>query len=140
MGDKVSSGRHPVRAVGPTTPGSLVAPECLAADVVDGEIVLLLEHVEGTPAEDWSIAAYGTAAEALGRWQAPYLTGMQYPDFSWLSLRFLREYSSEKPADWGLLDDDDAWDLPLVRDSGAALLVNAERAQEALALAKDLGL
>jgi thiamine kinase-like enzyme len=38
------------------------------------------------------------------------------PSFDWLSEHFLRDYSSEKPVDWALLDDDEAWHQPLVRE------------------------
>lgn len=94
----------------------IVAPACLGVRVDSDEAVLLLEWVEGEPGETWPAEAYGPAAEALGRAQAPFLRGRPAPDFPWLSRRFLREYSTEKPVSWELLDDDDAWAHPLARD------------------------
>jgi hypothetical protein len=95
----------------------ITAPACLGVHVDSRESVLLLEWVEGEPGEAWPAASYGPAAEALGRAQAPFLLGRPLPALSWLSERFLREYSSEKPVAWELLDDDDAWAHPLVRQA-----------------------
>lgn len=95
----------------------IVAPVCLGVDVDGSEAVLLLEWVEGEPGEAWPVTFYGPVAEALGRAQAPFLLGEPLPPLPWLSGRFLREYSSEKPVAWGLLDDDDAWAHPLVRET-----------------------
>ena len=95
--------------------------------------MLLLEWVDGTPGEAWPTASYGAAAEALGRAQAPFLRGRPLPSFSWLSEGFLREYSSEKPVQWELLDDDDAWAHPVARQAFPAglrdgvLFVHAHR-------------
>jgi Ser/Thr protein kinase RdoA (MazF antagonist) len=110
-----------------------VGPACLGADISGGEAVLLLEWVTGEPGEAWAVTSYGQAAEALGRAQAPFLLGRRRPPFSWLSERFLREYSSEKPVAWELLDDDDAWAHPVVRQTFPAglregvLFVHAHR-------------
>jgi hypothetical protein len=93
----------------------ITAPACLGVHVDDREAVLLLEWAGGEPGEDWPAASYGPAAEALGRAQAPFLRGRPLPRFSWLSEGFLREYSSEKPVQWELLDDDDAWAHPVAR-------------------------
>jgi hypothetical protein len=93
----------------------IAAPACLGVHVDDREAVLLLEWVDGEPGETWPAPAYGPAAEALGRAQAPFLCGRPLPDVQWLSRGFLREYSSEKPVQWELLDDDDAWAHPVVR-------------------------
>jgi hypothetical protein len=111
----------------------IVGPACLGADVSSSDAVLLLEWVTAEPGEVWPIVSYGQAAEALGRAQAPFLLGRPGPPFSWLSERFLREYSSEKPVAWELLDDDDAWAHPLVRQTFPAglredvLFVHAHR-------------
>jgi Phosphotransferase enzyme family len=93
----------------------IVAPACLGVHVDGSDAVLLLEWVGAEPGEFWPVTSYGPAAEALGRAQAPFLLGRPAPPFSWLSERFLREYSSEKQVAWELLDDDDAWAHPLVR-------------------------
>ena len=111
----------------------ITAPTCLGVDVDASEAVLLLEWVEGEPGEAWPVTRYGAAAQALGRAQAPFLLGRPIPPFTWLSERFLREYSSEKPATWELLEDDDAWGHPLVRETFPAglregvLFVHAHR-------------
>jgi len=93
------------------------APACLGADVTGIDAVLLLQWIDGEPGETWPVSEYGHAAEALGRAQAPFLLGRPVPPFSWLSEHFLREYSSEKPADWGILEDDEAWAHPAVHDN-----------------------
>ena len=92
------------------------APACLGCLVDDREALLLLDWVDGEPGENWPIGAYGIAAEALGRAQAPLLDCRRNNEESWLSRGFLRQYSSEKPVDWDLLDDEDAWQHPIVRD------------------------
>jgi len=109
------------------------APTCLGMDIDGSEAVLLLEWVTGEPGEVWPLSYYGPAAEALGRAQAPFLLGRPIPPFSWLSKRFLREYSSEKQVTWELLNDDDAWAHPFVRQTfpaglrEAVLFVHAHR-------------
>jgi Phosphotransferase enzyme family len=111
----------------------ITAPACLGVHVDRGEAVLLLEWAAGEPGEDWPAASYGTAAEALGRAQAPFLGGRPLPSASWLSQGFLREYSSEKPVQWELLDDNEAWAHPVVRQAFPAglregvLFVHAHR-------------
>jgi hypothetical protein len=111
----------------------IVAPACLAVDVSDTDAALLLEWVDGRPGEFWPVALHRTAAEALGRAQAPFLTGRELPAVGWLSRSFLRQYSSEKPAPWWLLDDDETWAHPVVRENfppglrEAVQLVHANR-------------
>jgi phosphotransferase family enzyme len=96
-------------------PRGIVAPELVAAKQDANEIVLLLEFADGQPAEHWRIGNYALAASALGRAQGRLVTGKPPPDHPWLSHGFLRQYSSEKPVDWTLLEDDRAWAQPLVR-------------------------
>jgi hypothetical protein len=111
----------------------VTAPACMGVHVADRDAVLLLGWAEGEPGEDWPTGAYGPAAEALGRAQAPFLSGRPTPALPWLSRRFLREYSSEKPVQWELLDRDEAWAHPVVRDifpaglRQAVLFVHAHR-------------
>jgi hypothetical protein len=62
------------------------------------------------------VADYRPAAVALGRAQAPFLLGRELPAVPWLAEGFLRAYSSEKPAPFELLDDDDVWRHPVVRE------------------------
>ena len=92
------------------------APKCLGAEVDDREALLLLEWVDGRPGESWPVGFYGPVAEALGRAQAPFLIGEPIPPYAWLSRRFLRQYSSEKPVAWELLDDDEVWQHPVIRE------------------------
>lgn len=95
-------------------PGGIVAPRVLAAHYTADLIVLLLEHVDGLPGEQWKIADYATAARSLGQAHGHLLSGEALPNHSWLSKGFLRQYSSEKPVSWGLLDSEEAWHQPLV--------------------------
>jgi hypothetical protein len=105
--------------------GGIVAPARLASAVDDREASLLLEWVDGQPGERWTLDSYAAAAEALGLGQASYLVSQTLPPFPWLSTKFLRQYSSEKPVDWDLLHDDDAWQHPLVRETFPADLREA---------------
>jgi hypothetical protein len=97
--------------------GGIVSPACLGLDVTGSDAALLLDWVDGAAGQDWPVTSYGTAAEALGRAQAPFLVGAPQPSFRWLSRRFLREYSSEKPVAWELLGDDETWAHPVVRQT-----------------------
>ncbi len=103
------------------------APACLGVHVDSSEAALLLEWVRDEPGELWPVTSYGPAAEALGRAQAPFLLGRPVPPFAWLSEHFLREYSSEKPVAWELLDDESVWAHPLVRESFPAGLREGAR-------------
>jgi Phosphotransferase enzyme family len=105
--------RH--RLVDVFEPAGIGAPRVIAADYRDDAIVLLLEFVDGRPGEHWEVADYAAAAQMLGRAHGRLLTGVPTPDHAWLSRGFLRQYSSDKPVDWGLLDSDEAWAQPLVR-------------------------
>ena len=101
--------------VGSFSGEGMMAPRCLGVDVGSGDAVVVLEFVDGVPAEHWSIEQYAHAAHALGVAQASYATGQRpFPEVDWLSQGFLRDYSTEKPVDWGLLDDDRAWNQPLI--------------------------
>jgi hypothetical protein len=105
----------------------ITAPACLGVHVGDTDAALLLEWADGRPGEFWPAADHRPAAEALGRAQAPFLLGRELPQAPWLSRDFLRAYSSEKPASWDLLDDDDAWQHPVARDTFPAGLREAVR-------------
>ncbi len=91
------------------------APVRLASQVDDREALLLLEWVDGLLGDSWPVELYAPAATALGRGQASFLNGQPLPPHPWLSRGFLRQYSSEKPVEWGLLDDEAAWQHPVVR-------------------------
>ena len=73
-----------------------------------------LSTSRGYPANSGGRADYTTASRSLGRAHGHLLTGKSLRSYSWLSTGFLRQYSSEKPVDWGLLDSDEAWHQPLV--------------------------
>ncbi|TXR57658.1 aminoglycoside phosphotransferase [Quadrisphaera setariae] len=88
-------------------------PPCSVEDVEGGRgAVLWMEDVEGTPGERFDLADHAALAAGLGRWQA------QGPlEAPWASRGFLREYSGSKRVAWALVDDDDAWRQPLVREA-----------------------
>ncbi len=94
----------------------LHAPDCIGVDVGERDAVLLLEWIDGQPGEAWAVSSCRPAAEALGRAHAPFLLGEPMPSYPWLSRSFLHQYSSEKPVQWGLLDADEAWQRPIVRE------------------------
>lgn len=111
----------------------ITAPGCLGVHLGEADATLLLEWVDGRPGEFWPPADFRPAAEALGRAQAPFLLGRELPPVPWLSQGFLRSYSTEKPAPWELLDDDEVWQHPVVRATfpdglrEGVLLVHASR-------------
>jgi hypothetical protein len=102
-------------------------PAVAASDLADDETLLLLDYVEGEPAERWNIGTYALAAGALGRAQAPFLAGRPLPHVPWLSHGFLRDYSSTKPVDWSLFDDHRAWAHPMVNRNVPSELRDASR-------------
>lgn len=75
-------------------------------------ISLWLEDVHGTPGPDFTLTDHIATATALGRWQARPL-----PLPEWASRSFLRAYSGSRPGDLRLVEDDDAWAQPLIRDT-----------------------
>lgn len=83
----------------------------------DDWIVMWLENVIGTPGTSFELAQHAAIAEALGRWQ-----GQGAFVASWTSRRFLRAYSTTRPALWSVLDDDEAWQHPLIRETWPASL------------------
>ena len=86
--------------------------ELAGAEVVDHDngTTLWLEDVTGTAGPDFTLDDHVAAATALGRWQGrPPLVR------PWSSRRFLREYSTSRPWDLTVVDDDAAWAQPLIR-------------------------
>lgn len=79
-------------------------------------IDLLLEDVRGTAGSEFSLADHVATAAALGRWQAR----PPRPTPAWASRGFLRAYSTSRPGDLGLIEDDAAWAHPLIRDTWPA--------------------
>ena len=102
-----------------------------AADVEETNTgaVLWLEEVAGTPGTEFSLDDHAALAAALGRWHAQ--GALNEP---WASRRFLRDYSASKPARYELVEDDAAWEQPLIancwptglRDGWRRLLANRE--------------
>lgn len=78
-------------------------------------IDLWLEDVHGTPGADFTLTDHVATATALGRWQAR----PPRPTPAWASRGFLRDYSTSRPGDLDLLQDDagadEAWAQPLIR-------------------------
>jgi hypothetical protein len=91
------------------------APEHLGSHLDEREALLLTAWADGTPGETWELPTFGRAAAAIGRAQGPFLAGRALPDIDWLSRGYLRDYSSEKPVEWSLLDDEDTWGHPLAK-------------------------
>lgn len=92
----------------------------------DGVVADELPHNRWLSPGVWRVRA-AEGQRALGRAQAPFLSGRPLPQVPWLSRNFLRQYSSEKPASWDLLDDDDAWQHPVVRETFPAGLRDGVR-------------
>jgi hypothetical protein len=78
----------------------------------DGDIELLLEDVKGRHSSQLSVQDMAGTARALGRSQGRG----DLSDHPWLSRGFLPDYSTSRPADWSLIDDDRAWSQKLIKD------------------------
>ena len=100
--------RASMRGTGLDLPGARVVEDEHGA-------TLWLEDVGGTAGPDFTLADHVATAAALGRWQ-----GRSMPQRPWASRGFLREYATSRPADLCLVDDDAAWDQPLVRENWPA--------------------
>ena len=74
-------------------------------------IVLWLEDVPGRPGTQFELDDHAALARACGRWQAAPPAARP-----WSSRGFLRDHSTGRPVRWELLDDDAAWQRPLVRE------------------------
>jgi hypothetical protein len=94
-------------------PYGIRAPRLLASvERPDGDVALWLEDVPGEPGTSWPLARHIEHARRLGVAQG----AARPPDEPWLSRRFLRDYIGGKNLGQDLLDDDEAWRQPLVRD------------------------
>lgn len=89
-----------------------------AAEVAVGEdtIELWLEDVPGTPGTEFELLDHVAVAAGRGRWQARPL----HPNPAWASRGFLRSYATTRPADYQLIDEDSAWEQPLIRGNWPA--------------------
>ena len=77
----------------------------------DESVTLWIEFVTGTPGTAFDLADHQALARGLGRWQAgPPL------DEPWSSRGFIRAYSASKPAPYHLVDEDEAWAQPIIRE------------------------
>ncbi|WP_128431206.1 aminoglycoside phosphotransferase [Streptomyces cyaneus] len=95
-------------------PYGIRAPRLLAsAPRADGDIALWLEDVPGEAGPSWSLARHIEHARRLGAAQGAAVPGPAQP---WFSHRFLREYIGGNTLGQELLDEDEAWEQPLVRD------------------------
>ncbi|HEX8101915.1 MAG TPA: phosphotransferase [Solirubrobacteraceae bacterium] len=91
----------------------LGAPRLLGIDTTpEGDIELRLEQVTGRHAGALTVDDLEAVAEVLGRAQGR----PELPDDEWLSRGFLRTYGGSRAVDGALLDDDDAWNRPLMRE------------------------
>lgn len=89
------------------------APRLLAGvERPDGDVALWLEDVPGEPATAWPLTRHLEHARRLGAAQG----AVRPQDEPWLSHRFLRQYTGSNTLGQELLDDDEAWQQPLVRD------------------------
>jgi hypothetical protein len=98
-------------------------------DETDAGVVLWLEDVVGTLGTEYSLDDHTALAAALGRWQT------QGPlTEAWASHRFLRDYAGSRRARYEVVDDDAAWQQPLIvrcwprglREGWRRLLANRE--------------
>ncbi|MGW2521742.1 aminoglycoside phosphotransferase [Streptomyces sp. NPDC001617] len=90
------------------------APRLLACvERADGDVALWLEDVRGEPGTSWSLDRHVSHARRLGAAQGAM---GEVADRPWFSRRFLREYVGSNTRGQELLDDDEAWQQPLVRD------------------------
>lgn len=99
-------------------PYGIRAPRLLACvERADGDVALWLERLRGRPATRWRIPSHAAHARRLGAAQGAAEGSVgETPDQPWLSRGFLREYVGSKTFGRELLDDDEAWQQPLIRD------------------------
>lgn len=89
----------------------LGAPKLVEArELPDGDVELLFEDVAGAHGGDLTVEDIAAVAHALGEAQG----AEPQPSEPWLSRGFLADYSTTRPADFSVLEDDSAWSLPLI--------------------------
>ena len=79
-------------------------------ELPDGDVELLLEDVVGTHGGDLTMEDIAAVAFSLGQAQGTD----DLPAEPWFSKGFLADYSTTRPADFSLLEDERAWSLPLI--------------------------
>jgi hypothetical protein len=93
----------------------LALPEAKVVEQPDGGASMYLEDIAGRPGTEFSLSDHAALARACGRWQARPAS-----EVPWTSTGFLRTYSCSRAAPWDLLDDDAAWQQPLVAENWPA--------------------
>lgn len=89
------------------------APELLEVRELEGGAVeLVLEHLGGRHGAALTLEDLVGTAQTLGRAQGRG----ELPDAPWLSRGFLRTYATTRAVDYAGLDDDAAWDVPILRE------------------------
>jgi hypothetical protein len=78
---------------------------------IGGGAVLHLEDIAGLQGTEFGLEDHAALSRAVGRWQAK--PAEVEP---WTSVGFLRDYSTTRDVRWELLDDDAAWEQPLIAD------------------------
>jgi hypothetical protein len=77
-------------------PGGLVAPRCYeVVEHANGEIWMWIEEIVDAIGEPWPLERWGLAARHLGQFNGAYLVDEPLPDFTWLSRRWLRQYTMQ---------------------------------------------
>ncbi len=74
-------------------PLGLRAPRCYGVEEHgDTDAWIWLEHLRDVSEPQWSLARYGTVAEALGRFNGAYLIGRSLPTAPWVAHDWLRRW------------------------------------------------
>ena len=93
---------------------ALRLPELLHFAETDEQITLWLEDVHGRTGAQLSIDDYERICHAWGSAQNKILPLLEH---EWCSAQFIRRYGESKPVDYGLLEDDGAWQQPLIANN-----------------------
>ncbi|MGB3592962.1 MAG: hypothetical protein WA994_02210 [Ornithinimicrobium sp.] len=83
-------------------PPGLEAPRCFGHSEHEGRRFLWLEDL-GADVVPWRLEDFGTAAQALGRFNGAYLGSRQLPEARWLSQQWLRSWLDEGSSAMGEL-------------------------------------
>jgi hypothetical protein len=75
-------------------PGGLAAPRCYeVVEQAGGEIWMWIEEIVDAIGDQWPLERWGLAARHLGQLNGAYLVDEPLPDYTWLSRRWLRQYT-----------------------------------------------